>query len=435
MWSEFSNYLRLFANRRTTAMLFLGFASGLPLALTNKTLQAWFTKAGISVEAIGFLTLVSMPYAWKFLWAPLMDRYVPPLLGRRRGWMLLTQVSLLIAIGAMAFLNPASTPVAIAGLAFGVAFLSASQDISFNAYMVDTLEPAERGMGAALQVWGYRAAMLVSGGGALIIADYYGWRASFLVMAALMGVGICTTLLSPQPKIERAPAKLRDAVVKPFAEFMSRRGAVALLALVVLYKMGDAFGGALNYTFLLRGVGFSLTDVGGIYKVVGTIGTIAGIFFGGALLAKLGLFRSLLIFGILQAVSMLAFMVLALVGKNYAIMIAAIAIENTAWGMGTAAFLAFIMALCDHRYAATQFALLSALDSVGRTYAGPAAGYIQVNVGWAGYFAVSVLVAVPGLVLLCLLRRRVDDAERGLSVAPEAATLPPPARPGLSVSK
>lgn len=435
MWGSFSSYLRLFANRRTSAMLFLGFASGLPLALTNKTLQAWFTKAGVSVETIGFLTLVSMPYAWKFLWAPLMDRYVPPLLGRRRGWMLLTQVSLLIAIAAMAFLNPATMPIALAGVAFGVAFLSASQDISFNAYMVDSLKPRERGMGAALQTWGYRAAMLISGGGALIIADYYGWRTSYLIMAALMGIGICTTLLSPQPEVEPVPASLRDAVVKPFAEFMTRRGAIALLVLVVLYKMGDAFGGSLNYTFLLRGVGFSLTDVGGIYKIVGTVGTVAGIFFGGALLARLGLFRSLLIFGILQAVSMLGFMVLALVGKNYIIMIAAIAIENTAWGMGTAAFLAFLMSLCDHRFAATQFALLTAVDSVGRTYAGPAAGYVEVNVGWAGFFLVSVLVAVPGLVLLCLLRRRIDDAERGLTDVPEAATLPKPAPQALSVGK
>lgn len=417
-------------------MLFLGFASGLPLALTNKTLQAWFTKAGVSVEAIGFLTLVSMPYTWKFLWAPLMDRYVPPLLGRRRGWMLLTQISLLAAIAAMAFTNPKDTPIWLAGLAFGVAFLSASQDISFNAYMVDALEPRERGMGAALQTWGYRAAMLVSGGGALIIADYYGWRASYLIMAALMGIGICATLLSPDAEVERAPAKLRDAVVKPFVEFLSRRGAMALLALVILYKMGDAFGGSLNYTFLLRGVGFSLTDVGAIYKIVGTIATIAGIFFGGALLVKLGLFRSLLIFGILQAVSMLGFMVLALVGKSYGVMVAAIAIENVAWGMGTAAFLALLMALCDHRYAATQFALLSALDSIGRTYAGPVAGYTQAAVGWAGYFVVAILVAIPGLILLYVLRRRIGDAEGGRQPVdgPAAAEVPPSQRE-LSIGK
>lgn len=421
MWDNFRAYLRLFASRRIGAMLFLGFSSGLPLALTNKTLQAWFTKAGVDIETIGFLTLVAQPYAWKFVWAPLMDRYIPPLLGRRRGWMLVTQVGLVIGIGVMAFMNPTSAPLWLAAMAFMVAFMSASQDISFNAYMVDVLEPKERGMGAALQTWGYRAGMLIAGGGALIIADYYGWQVSYLIMAALMGIGICTTLLSPRPEKEPAPVNLRSAVVEPFREFLTRPAAIAFLFLVVLYKMGDAFGGSLSTTFLLRGVGFTLTDVGGIYKIVGTVATVTGVFYGGALLAKLGLFRSLLIFGVLQSVSMLGFMVLALVGKNYALMIFAIAAENVAWGMGTAAFLALLMALCNHRYAATQFALLTALDAVGRTYVGPAAGFIQTAVGWAGYFLVAMAVAVPGLVLVCVLKRYIEDAESGIQAEMERA--------------
>ncbi|HET7675678.1 MAG TPA: MFS transporter [Gammaproteobacteria bacterium] len=413
------NYRQLFTNRRVAVTLFLGFSSGLPLALTRNTLQAWFTVSGISIVTIGALTLVAQPYVWKFVWAPLMDRYVPPFLGRRRGWMLVTQVGLLLAIGAMAFMHPATTPGWLSVLAFVVAFLSASQDISFNAYMTDVLAPRERGIGAAVSVGGYRIAMLISGGVALILADHYGWRVSYLIMAALMGVGICATLASPTPQAEPAPPRnLRAAVVEPFTQFMGRPGAIALLALVILYKLGDAFAGSLTVPFLLRGVGFSLTDVGGLYKVVGISATLVGVFFGGGLLAKLGLFRSLMLFGILQAVSILTFMALAVIGKNFPVMIAAIAVENIAWGMGTAAFLAFLMALCDHRYTATQFALLTALDSLGRVFAGPAAGYVQSAVGWPGFFFVSFLVALPGLFILWMLRHRVAAAE----VAPSMQT-------------
>lgn len=416
-----ASYRELFTNRRVATILFLGFSSGLPLALTRNTLQAWFTVAGVSIVAIGALTLVAQPYVWKFLWAPLMDRYVPPFLGRRRGWMLVTQIGLLVAIGAMAFTSPTSTPGVLGALALAVAFLSASQDISFNAYMTDVLAPRERGIGAAVSVGGYRVAMLVSGGVALIIADHYGWRISYLIMAALMGVGICATLASPAPKFEPAPPRnLRAAVIEPFGEFISRPGAIAMLALVILYKMGDAFAGSLTIPFLLRGAGFSLTDVGGLYKIVGISATLFGVFFGGSLLAALGLFRSLLVFGLLQAVSILGFMALAIIGKNYPVMIAAIAFENIAWGMGTAAFLALLMALCDRRYTATQFALLTALDSLGRVFAGPAAGYVAAAVGWAGFFFISVLVALPGLVILWLLRGRVHAAER-LSAEPDGA--------------
>jgi len=405
-----ADYAAAFRSRKIGLLLLLGFASGLPLALTAGTLQAWLAAANVDIVAIGWFALVGQPYTYKFLWAPVMDRYALPFLGRRRGWLLVTQLLLAATIAFMGTLTPADSAWLLGGTALSVAFLSASQDIVFDALRADWLEREERGAGAAVSVFGYRIAMLVSGAGALILADQWlGWQATYWLMAALMGVGMLATWLvvEPEPK-GAAPKTLDDAVVKPFAEFFSRQGAVALLLLVVLYKLGDAFAGNLTTTFLLRGPGFSLTEIGAINKGFGLAATIVGALAGGALMAKMRLYRALLIFGLLQALTNLGFMLLAASGKSYALMITVIGLENLCGGMGTAAYVALLMALCDRRFSATQYALLSALSAVGRVYVGPAAGYLVAGFGWQLFFLFTFFIALPGLALLVWMRRRIE---------------------------
>jgi len=391
-------------NRRTAVVMFLGFSSGLPLALTGGTLQAWLTVAGVDIRAIGLFALVAVPYTFKFLWAPLLDRFVPPALGRRRGWMLLTQIALAGTIAAMAGLSPADAPLAVAALALGVAFVSATQDVAVDAYRADVLVPRERGFGAALSVGGYRMAMLVSGGLALILADRYGFENAYVLMAALMLVGIAATLAAPAPPPGRAPESIAAAYQGPIRELIGRRGALALLALVVLYKIGDAFAGTLTTAFLIRGVGFEPGEVGAIYKGLGLGVTLLGLLAGGTLLARLGVYRALMLFGVLQALTNLGFLALTVAGRDYLVMAAVVGLENLAGGMGTAAFVALLMGLCDRRYTATQYALLSALAAVGRVFVGPPSGYLVAGVGWANFFLLTFVAALPGLWLLWRMR-------------------------------
>jgi PAT family beta-lactamase induction signal transducer AmpG len=398
-----------FANRRLAIMLPLGFASGLPLALTGGTLQAWLAVDGVGIVTIGLFSLVGIPYTLKFLWSPIMDRFAPSWLGRRRGWILLTQIALVLGVGLMALLSPGQSPMLLGVVALAVAFSSASQDVVIDAYRADVLRERERGLGAALSVTGYRVAMLVSGALALIFADRMGWKATYVLMAGIMSLGILATAAGPEPELPASrPKSLAEAVAGPIKEFFSRPVAIAILLLIVLYKLGDAFAGTLTTTFLIRGLGFSPTDVGAINKGLGLLATIGGALFGGGLMARMGLFQSLLIFGVLQAVSNLAFMVLALVGKSYAVVIVAVAFENVSGGMGTAAFVAFLMALCDNRFTATQYALLSALASLGRIFVGPPSGYLVEFVGWPQFFFITTLAAVPGLMLLFWLRQHIS---------------------------
>ena len=386
-------------------MLPLGFASGLPLALTAGTLQAWLTVTGVDLRTIGIVTLVGLPYTLKFLWSPLMDRFVPPWLGRRRGWMIATQLALIAGIAAMAVTGPADAIWALSVLAIAVAFLSASQDIAFDAYRADVLLAPERGIGAGVSVIGYRIAMLISGAVALILSDHIGWQSTYLLMAGLMFIGVATTLFSPEPSSAITPPRtLSEAVWGPIREFFSRSPALGLLLLIILYKLGDAFAGTLTTAFLIRGVGFSPTEVGVVNKGMGLLATLLGALAGGALMVRMGLFRALLLFGSLQAVSNLSFMVLAWTGKSYLVMVSAVAFENLSGGMGTAAFVALLMSLCDHRYTATQFALLSALAALGRVFVGPPSGYLVETVGWVVFFFITFLAALPGLGLLWRLR-------------------------------
>ncbi len=391
-----------------------GFSSGLPLALTGGTLQAWMTVSGVDLRTIGVFALVGIPYTVKFLWSPLMDRFVPPWMGRRRGWMFLTQAGLLLGIAAMACGNPAAAPWALGVLALLVAFASASQDIVIDAYRTDVLREPERGLGAAVFVTGYRIAMLVSGALALIFSERIGWRNTYLLMASLMCVGIATSLFGPEPEVRVIPPNtLREAVWGPLRDFFSRRAAATMLLLIVLYKLGDAYAGTLTTAFLIRGVGFSPTDVGTINKGLGLVSLIVGAMFGGTLMVRLGLYRALIAFGILQAVSNLSFMVLSWVGKNYAMLVFTVAFENVCGGMGTAAFVALLMALCDHRYTATQYALLSSLAALGRIFVAPSSGFVVEAVGWAVFFLFTAVTAVPGIWMVWRFRGEIAGLEKG----------------------
>jgi PAT family beta-lactamase induction signal transducer AmpG len=405
-------YLDVYRSRRIGMMLILGFSSGLPLALTGGTLQAWMAVVGVDLRTIGVFSLVGLPYTLKFLWSPFMDRYVPPWLGRRRGWMIATQFALFLGIVAMAFGSPQNSVGAVALLALFVAFASASQDIVVDAYRTDLLQEVERGAGTAVYVMGYRIAMLISGALALILSDRIGWRNTYLVMAMVMVIGMLGALFGPEPELRtKPPTSLREAVWGPLKDFFSRTGAVTILLFIVLYKLGDAYAGTLTTAFLIRGAGFSPTDVGTVNKGLGLISLIVGATLGGSLLVRLGLFRSLLVFGILQAVSNLSFMVLAWVGKSYPMMIFAVAFENLAGGMGTSAFVAFLMGLCNHRYSATQFALLSSLAVLGRVFISPTSGYIVELTSWGSFFFITALTALPGLWMLWWLREQITDSK------------------------
>ena len=399
-------------NPRVATVLFLGFSSGLPLALSGGTLQAWLTVEDVDIKTIGLFSLVGLPYTLKFLWSPLMDRFVVPIFGRRRGWIALSQLTLIGLILGMSITSPQNGLWFLALLAFCLTFVSASQDVAIDAYRTEVLRERERGIGAAVSVTGYRIAMLVSGALALILSEYLGWRVTYMLMALIMSIGVVSVWLGPEPEDPGTPpTSMKDAVEGPFREFFSRPGVWSLLALIVLYKLGDAFAGSLTTTFLIRGVNFSVGEVGAINKGMGLASTIIGALFGGILMARLRLFRSLLIFGILQAVSNLSFMVLALVGKSYPLMIFTIAFENLAGGMGTAAFVAFLMVLCNHNYTATQFALLSALASLGRVFVGPLSGVLVDGMGWTVFFFSTFLFALPGLALLWIMREVVRKTE------------------------
>lgn len=378
--------------------------------MTGGTLQAWATLDGVALQSIGFLTLIGSAYTLKFLWAPVIDRYSFPFLGRRRSWILLTQLGLAAAIAAMGLYSPSSSLLPLAMLAVLVAFLSATQDIAFDAYSTDVLRGEERAAGAAVKVLGYRLAMIVSGGVALVLADQWlGWQNTYFVMGSFMALCALATLLAPEPEVvAAAPRSLAIAVIEPLAEFFRRPGALTILLLIVLYKLGDAFAGALSTTFLLRGAGFTGTEVGAVNKVFGLAATILGALAGGGIMARMGLYHSLMLFGLLQAVSNFGYWVLAVTPPHLYSMAAIIVLENLCGGLGTAAFVALLMALCKQEFSATQFALLSALSAVGRTYlAGPLTPPLVEWLGWSGFFVVTVLIAVPGLVLLRLRRHEI----------------------------
>jgi PAT family beta-lactamase induction signal transducer AmpG len=482
------------AVHRLLAILFLGFTSGLPLALTGQAMQAWLTISGVDIATIGFLGLVGVPYTFKFLWAPLMDRFELPFLGRRRGWLVATQLMLAAVLYYMASVSPQATPLLFAAVAVSVAFFSASQDVVIDAYRTDVLEPRERGLGSSLAVFGYRLAMILSGGIALIWADQWGsWAQVYRVMAGIfVGAAVLSLLTLPSVNATSRPldsspmrelagflALLAGVVIGAFisrwalmemglspddpnnwirllfvlagvgcalplgawasrkvgfetlnrslSSYFAQPGAWAFLLLIVLYKLSDAFAGSLTTVFLIKGMAFSQAEVGIVNKIIGIWLTISGALIAGALMLRLSLYRALLIFGVLQMLANFGFWALAVSGKGAwggftlapfdwgfvalkqpaaidGLLMFAIAAENITSGMGTAAFVALLMSLCNHRYTATHYALLSALAAVGRIYVSPLAGVMSESIGWPAFFVLAVFLGLPGLYMVWKMR-------------------------------
>ena len=420
---EWLSAVRVYTRPRLLLILVLGFASGLPLALTFSTLTFWLAEEGVSKGSIGLFALVGTAYTLKFLWSPLMDQLpLPPLtrwLGRRRGWLLATQIALIVTMIGLGQTNPAVDPGWTAVWAVALAFASASQDIVIDAYRVEILADEEQGAGAANIVFGYRIGMLVSGAGALYVASVAPWSTVYIVMAACMGVGILTTLLAPEPDtppiakaagagMEKVLGWLKRAVVEPFAEFLSRPGWLAFLAFVLLYKLGDAAVGIMTNPLYVE-LGFSKTEVANVVKIFGLAATLVGAFLGGLLIARLGLIKALWICGVLQLFSNLAFSGLALIGHDVTALAFTIGFENLAGGMGTTAFVAFIAALCNRNYTATQYALLSSFTAVARTFVAAPGGFIAEAVNWPIYFLLTAIVAIPGLLLIAVLQKRLTS--------------------------
>ena len=397
--------IRIFGQPKMGILLLLGFSSGLPFYLTSKTLQAWMTTAHVDLATIGFLSLVTLPYSLKFVWAPVMDRYVPPFLGRRRGWVLITQILLLLAIAAMSLHDPQQGLRMLAVNAIAITFFSASQDISLDAYRTDVLNDREMGAGAAVFVMGYRIAMITTGALAFFLADRMPWQTVYLILSTLILIGVATTFFAPEPVLNDAPPKtLVEAVVLPFADFFQRVGmrAVIVLLFIVVYKYSDSLAGSMTTPFLLQ-AGFSQSEVGAVFLGVGVIATIAGVVAGGAVIGKMGINRSLWIFVVFQGLSNLTYYGLSLAGKNHAFMVSAIITENFGLGLVTAGMTAYLMSMCNKRFTATQFALLSSLMAASRDILVAPAGKIAESIGWPGFFLITVAMAIPPLLLLPLI--------------------------------
>lgn len=398
------------------AILILGAASGFPNQITESALQAWLKDSGETNTTIGIFSYVSIPYLLKFLWAPFIDRYPLPFMGRRRGWILLTQLGMTVGIGLMAMQQPSVSLTPIAVCALLVVFLSASQDIAFDAYKIDVAKPTERGLAAAASNLGYRTSAWLAFAFALILADTFGWRVAFYFLAATMAAFSIATWFAPEPEHHiKPPRSLRESLVVPLKELLGTPGAAALIVLIMVFKVGDAFALKLFTPFMMD-VGFSKTEIALVAKAVFTSSAIAGAIVGGIWMVKLGLLRSMLLFGVLQAVTNLLYYALALTGKNYGMMITAVAIDNFAGAMGNIASVSLMMALCDVRYSAFQYALLSVLALLPRYGLGGPAGWLADHGGWGVYYIVSFLMGLPGVLLVWLLRERVkalDKDEKG----------------------
>ncbi|MFT6580170.1 MAG: PAT family beta-lactamase induction signal transducer AmpG [Alphaproteobacteria bacterium] len=417
----------VYGDRRVASLLFFGFASGLPLALTGATLAAWLTSSGVRLTDIGLASLVGLAYAFKFLWSPLVDRMAIPVLtarlGRRRGWILLSQLGLMGAMLAMATTDPSNSESRYWTIvwALAVAFASATQDIAIDAYRTEILPERQLGAGAANLVFGYRIGMLAAGGGALIAADQIGWGAAYVIMAALMAVGVGAVFVNPEPRqspvpenpaalpsadwFKRASGWVYSAVCLPFLDFMRRPGWVVILLFVAAYKYGDALLGVMATPFYLQ-TGFSLTEIGVVTKGFGLVMTLVGAGLGGVAVARWGVVRALLFCGVLQAASNLVFIAQAWVGYSMPMLMVTISVENLTGGMGTTAFVAYLSSLCNIAYTATQYALLSSMTAAARTFFAAGGGWLAERVDWIEYFALTTLAALPGLLLLMWMMRR-----------------------------
>lgn len=390
-------------NRRMLICVFTGFTSGLPLYVLIQLVPGWLRVEGVGLAEIGFFALINFPYTWKFLWSPFLDRFTLPFLGHRRGWMLVSQLALLVSIGAMGFIKPDLSIWTVAYLAATVAFFSASQDIVLDAYRRELLPDVELGLGNSIHVQAYRLAGLVPGSLAFILADHLPWHTVFVVVALFMGVGLILTLIIQEAITDPSPPKtMRDAIIEPFREFVQRKGfrsAALMLSFLFLYKLGDNMATALQTAFYID-VGFSLTQIGSIAKFASLFSAIAGGLAGGVIMIRLGINRALWVFGGVQIMSILGFALLSEVGANPWMLGVTVSLEYLGVGLGTAAFIAFIAKNTNPVFAATQFALFTALTSVPRTLANAVTGVIVEQTGWTPFFLLCTALAVPGMLLL-----------------------------------
>jgi len=392
--------VKTFFSRRMLVALAMGFSSGLPLLMTLGVLQAWMKEKNIDLTWIGMITLVQIPYTWKFVWAPLVDRFSPPFLGRRRGWLLVAQLLLILSIISLGYSDPVKRTALMVTAAVLVAFFSATQDIVVDAYRREDLPDEELGLGSSMYIYGYRLGMLLAGGGGLIMADHMPFSRVYLIMAGCMLPGVLVTLLTPEPVIDTAPPKsLKEAVFEPLADYFTRPNALWILAFILLYKIGDTMASAITMPFYLD-IGFSKTDIGAVVKIFGTGATLAGALAGGIILLKLGITRSLWIFGLLQAISTACFAGLARIGYSLPALAGVIAFENLSSGMGTAAFVAFMASITNKKFTATQYALLTSLIGVPRALASSVTGLMAKHIGWENFFITCALAAIPGMLLL-----------------------------------
>ncbi|MBP0465958.1 MFS transporter [Roseomonas sp. PWR1] len=406
-------------DRRFLVLLALGFSAGVPLPLTAFTLRQWFSESNISLTAIGLTALIGLAYSLKFVWAPVLDHVAAPAfraLGRRRGWLGTIQPLLAVAILALGMTDPATGATATVAVAVAVAFLSASQDIVIDAYRIEVLEEHDQGYGLACYVWGYRGALLASGGGALAMAEFGGWSFAFAMCAAMIGVGFAATLAAPEPgrRPPEAPpgwgARLRIAIVEPFVDFVRRRHWFAILAFVALFKLGEALAGIMTAPFY-RQLGFTRLEVASVSSVFGLVATLAGALAGGWLVARIGTGRALVLTGITQMLSNLMYVALFHAGHDIRMLFAQVGVENFTDGLADAAFITYLSALTSRSFTATQYALLSSLAAVPLRTLGASSGLFAEALGWPAFFLMTTAAALPAMAIMLWLLRRLPPKE------------------------
>ena len=409
---KIKNSINPYLEKKMLISLIMGFVSGVPLLLTITLLQAWLTDEGISKSTIGLFALVGLPYSLKFLWAPFFDRYVISKLGRRRGWLIISQVLLILSIIGLGLTNPALNPFNVAVLALLVTFFSASQDIVIDAFRRESLHDNEQTLGASAYVLGYRIGALAAGAGGLILADLMSYQYVYSIMAVIMIIGVITTLLAEEPEAVGEPSSFINAVKNPFIEFFQRfkdknntnlTVPILILMFILLYKVGDTMAHSLSTNFYLD-IGFTKTEIGTVVKVFGLVATLIGALLGGIISLKIGLFRSLIMFGLFQAIATLGFSALAIIGNSILALMVVISLENLAAGMGYTAYLAFIANMTNKEFTATQFALMTAIMSLPRTIFSGSSGFLVELFDWELYFVFCSLIAIPALIILSKLR-------------------------------
>jgi PAT family beta-lactamase induction signal transducer AmpG len=392
--------IKIFFTRRMLVAFAMGCACGLPFDITKTLIKAWMSDQGVDLAVIGLFTLVGIPYTLKFIWAPLVDRFRIALFGRRRGWLLLFQILLMVSIIGLGAGSPKSSPWYVAIAAVLVAFFSASQDIVVDAYRREDLADEELGIGSSLYFYGYRIGMLIAGSGGLIMADHFSYFTVHCILAACLIPGLITTLLTPEPDTPFGmPSNYKEAIIDPFVEYFRRSGAVPMLLFILLYKLGDNIAAAIATPFYLD-IGFTKTEIGAVAKLFGFWAVSAGGLIGGITILKLGINRSLWVFGVLQALSTAGFAVLAQLGNYLPALAGVIAFENLSAGMGTAAFLAFMASITHKKFTATQYALLTSLMRVPDVVMGSLSGILAEALGWTKFFTFCALIAIPGLLML-----------------------------------